>query len=258
MNEVKDKKKKNGDSKKITITLILILVLMVTTTGGTYAYLAISGTDSATITGTVATPSFSLNVQQSTLGGTNNSSVTKTNVMVPQLESALGTAISSGWGCVDGNGNTVCKVYTITITNASTAAVRVIGTIRFSNNNTMKNLKWKRIASATTIGNFKANNTSGTNSLGTTAYDLLDGTIPNTGTGTTYPTACTYDYSSGTSGTQSGCTTDTLAGNGGSKTYYIVVWINETGTEQTDSGTFTATIEFVGENGRGITSTITS
>ena len=35
-------------------------------------------------------------------------------------------------------------------------------------------------------------------------------------------------------------------------------WINETDSRQTDSGTWVATIKFEGENGMGITSTITS
>lgn len=248
MNDV-NKKKGNGDSKKITITLILVLVIMVTTTGGTYAYFALSATNSTTITGTAATVGLTLNVTEAPLGGTSSNS-TKTNVMVPQLESALGTAMGNNYKCVDGNGNTVCKVYTITITNNSTSAVRVIGTIKFAGNNNMSNLKWRRASGVTTLGSYKSN----TSALGTTnAYDLLDGT---TGTSSnTTPSVCTFNTASAT---QTGCTTEFLAGNGGSKTYYIVVWIQETGSAQTDNGTFTATIDFNGENGTGVTSTIRS
>ena len=53
-----------------------------------------------------------------------------------------------------------------------------------------------------------------------------------------------------------------LAG-GASKSYFIVVWISETGAAQTDSGTFTGTVTFNGYSTSGttvsgITSTIRS
>ena len=75
--------------------------------------------------------------------------------------------------------------------------------------------------------------------------------------------ACTPSSSS------SGCSAISLGptSNGTSttpnntQTYYIVVWIEETGSDQSsvDAGkTFNATIKFEGENGKGITSTITS
>lgn len=77
-------------------------------------------------------------------------------------------------------------------------------------------------------------------------------TAANTCTSTTY-----YTKSSTSLGS-----TFTLAG-GGSKTFYIVVWISETGAAQTDSGDFTGTVTFNGftDSGKtvsGITSTIRS
>lgn len=250
MNEVE----KSRDSRKITIALVLILTLMVTTTGGTYAYFALTADNNSVVTGTVAQVGLQLTVTEAALGGT-NSGATKTNVMVPQLETALGTAIGNNYKCVDGNGNTVCKVYTISLKNNSTSAVRVIGTVKFGGGiSIMPNLKWRRIAGVTSLGSYTAN----TSSLGgTAAYDLLDGT---TGTSSaTAPTACTYNTASAT---QTGCTTEFIAA-GATKTYYIVIWIQETGSAQTDgqtattaNRTFTATVSFVGENGTGVTSTI--
>ena len=144
--------------------------------------------------------------------------------------------MGTNYKCVDGNGNTVCKVYTITVRNKSTAAVKVVGTIQFSGNGSMANLKFKRTTSATSVGSYTAaavgNNTSNT-------YDLIA------------TTGATCVVNSGT------CTTANLAANSGEAIYYIVVWINETTNSQTDTGTWRGTITFQGEKGTGITSTIT-
>lgn len=221
------------DSKKILTMIVLIVVLMVCTTSATYAYFALSATNNAA-TGTAATANMTLSVTRATMKSTN------TGVMVPQSESALASAMNSTNQCVDANGNIICEVYTITITNTSTAAVKVKGTIQFSGNGSMPNLKWRRTTNTTTLGS----NTSvavGTNT--TTLWDIPAGT------------ACSVD--SGT-GLDTGCTKISLAKTNGSQTYYIVIWINETGSSQTDTGTWTATIKFEGENGTGITSTITS
>ena len=102
---------KNGDSKKIVILIVLIATLMLGTTGATYAYFALTATNSSTITGTAATTSLELTVTQAALKSGN------TGVMVPQKEAALATAMNSTNKCVDGNNNVICKVYTITVTN---------------------------------------------------------------------------------------------------------------------------------------------
>ena len=211
---------------------------MVTTTGGTYAYLAISANNTTAITGTVASTGLTLAVEEQPLKNNTN-----TGVMVPQLESYLGEAMNATNKCVDGNDNIICKVYKVTITNTSSSSVSVVGTIQFAGNGSMTNLKWRRTTDATTIGNYTSVDI-GTNT--TNKYDLSAGT------------ACTVNASAGT---QTGCTTVNLnktGASGNSQDFYFVVWINETGAEQTDTGTFTATIEFIGANGRGVTSTIVS
>lgn len=243
--------KKEGikNSKRLLITSALILLLMISVTGATYAYFAITATNSTTVTGTAATVGLKLDVTEAALGGTNSG--TKTNVMVPQLASALGTAIGNNYKCVDGNGNTVCKVYTITLTNQSDAGVIVNGRIGFgtynSSNDTFSgytgNVKWRRIASTTaldasTTGAFAAAGQQATNSW----HDLTsDGAcVPS-------PTATT-------------CTDVPIAARG-SITYYIAVWIDEIRAEQNstdESQTFVATINFTGADGTGVTSTIIS
>lgn len=139
-------------------------------------------------------------------------------VMVPQLSSSLGTAMGTDYKCVDANGNIVCKVYKIDVSTNSTATIPTKGTITFTNPTT--NLKWQLASGATTLGSVGA------------------------------ATAAT------TSAAQ--FATPTFTSTTKSFTYYIVIWINETNSEQTDSGTWTATIAFNTANGTGITSTITS
>ena len=241
--------KSENDTRKIFTTLVLVLTLMICTTSATYAYFALSAISNNVITGNAATASLTLTVTPATLKSSN------TGVMVPQLETALETAMNGTNQCVDGNGNIVCKVYTVTVTNGSTAAVKLNGTISFTGTNTsMINLKWKRVNGATTLGT----NTNGSYSSDNTSVCTL-----NAGS-----SACasfpTYDLISGSS-----CSTTTVGScsdvslsktgvSGNSQTYYFVFWINETGDIQTDSGTWKAIITFTGEDGKGITSTITS
>ena len=45
---------------------------------------------------------------------------------------------------------------------------------------------------------------------------------------------------------------------GTTHTIYIAVWIHETGEQQNDAGTFTASVNYTSSDGNGVTSTITS
>lgn len=206
---------KNNDTKKILATLVMVFTLMFCTTSATYAYLAFSATNNVA-TGTIAASGLTLTVTQQTLGGTKSG--TTGTVMVPQLASALGTAMGTNYKCVDTNGNIVCKVYKIDISTTSTATVPTTGTITFTSPTT--NLKWQLATDATTLG--------------------------TTGTATTATTSA------------ASFATPTFTASAQSFTYYIVIWINETNGVQTDSGTWRATIAFNTTTGTGITSTITS
>ena len=232
----------DNDSRKIITMIILIGVLMLCTTGATYAYFAISAVDNSA-TGTAATAKLELTVTQVTLKTPN------TGVMVPQLETALSSAINSSNNCVDDNGNIVCKVYSVTIKNSSTSAVKIIGYIQFSGiyggsneaTKLMPHLKMKRITDATVIGSNTAAAVGGGTS--STLWDIIG----------TSGKSCIVN----TENESDKCTVKPL-GVGASETYYFVVWINEINDVQTDSGTWRATISFQGENGLGVTSTIRS
>ena len=207
-------KSNDNDSKKITFAVVAVLVLMLAVTSSTYAWFAVNATNNNVITGTASNASLELTVTK------NAPTKTNTGVMVPQLETYLGTAMNSSNGCVDSNNNIVCQVYTITVKNTSNATVTLDGTITFGNSSTLPNLKWRKTTNATTLGSYT------TNAANVSTAQTLD-------------------------------TAKQLARNA-TETYTIVVWINEINSAQSDTGTYTATIAFTGSDGRGITSTIRS
>lgn len=234
---------KNNDTKKITALIILIVTVMVTTTSATYAFFQFSASSNNTLTGTAATASIAFAsapttpiapnvtsyqakpmVPQKSLNGT-------TNVLQKAVTGVKPAGESNVIPCVDGNGNAVCRVYSFTIQNNSTATAVIKGQIQFAwgaNNsaaNWFENLKWKLMTSATAV----------TVSSSDAAKSA---------------TKAWQDFATGLS----------LAPNA-TKQYWIVIWIEEIGSNQnnTDKGTWTASIQFINNvDGTGITSTITS
>ena len=225
---------KSNDSKKILTLVVLIATLMITTTGATYAYFAFSGgTSTNTITGTAATASLSFSAEPALIAPAQTAN--KNLPMVPQkalngstnvLQKAL-TGASGKDKCVDTNGNVICRAYSFTIKNESSATAVLKGQIKFAwaSGSSFTNLKWKLMTSATSV------------------------TVASGNVGTSATTAY-----------QNFATNVSLAANG-TQQYWIIVWIEETGTNQnsTDHGTWYGTINFVNNaDGSGITSTITS
>ena len=233
------KEKKNRVDSKILVLIVAIATLVISVTGATYAFFALSVSNSTAITGNTASTQLTLSVEPQTLKSPN------TGVMVPQLGSAIGTAMNATNKCVDANGNVVCKVYKITVTNGSTAAALVNGTIKFTSFTTT-NLRWRRADSATALSNTTTGSyaVSGVTVAVGSEVDLISGA------------ACIPSSSS------AGCTDISLAtGASGVQTYYIVVWLEETNSDQsgTDANkTFNATVKFEGADGKGVTSTITA
>ena len=230
---------KNTDGEnifnKLQLSITLVLILFLSVTGATYAYFAISVSNSTTITGEAATVNLTLDVTK--FFPTTDSE--NTGVMVPQLStsesntSALASALKSG--CVDGNGNIVCQVYKINIKNiGSTATLMVDGEILFYSDNkmttdvnaTMPNLRWKLITSVDAV-------TPSNSVLGTNADLVADANDDNI------------------------FADDVVMVVGSSFDYYIIIWINETNEEQSiDPGkSFYSKVQFTASNGTGVTST---
>ena len=246
MNDKKIQNNNESNSKKILALAVLIVTLMITTTGATYAYFAFGATSENIATGTAASASLSFK-GSGTSCATNTAedktpafiapavAANQTLKMVPQkalngttnvLQKAF-TGASGKDKCVDGNGNVICKAYTFTIKNCSSATAVIKGQIKFTfaSSSGFTNLKWKLMDSATSV-------TVASGNAGATAT-------------TTYA-----NFDTGLS----------LAING-IKQYWIIFWIEETGGTQnsTDYGTWYATINFVNNtDGTGITSTIAS
>lgn len=211
--------KKEHDFRNIVLTFLGVFIILAAVSGGTFAYFAFSATNNTTINGTAATASLTLTVAKI--------SPSSTGPLVPQLESGLKTAVTSG--CVDGNGNKVCQVYSIKIENKSTATATVGASLAFQYASSSKftNLKWKVLSAnptsntAVTLGATKAATSAASlNSIGST----------------------------------------TLQASTGSVTWYVVVWINETTSMQNslDYGTFTGVVNATDSSGKGLTSTFTS
>lgn len=224
---------KNNDSKKIFTLIVLIATIMVSTTSATYAYFAFSASSNNSLNGTAATASLEFSATPELIAPA--TATYNTKPMVPQhalsgttnlLQKAL-TGVSGKDKCVDANNNAVCRAYSFTIKNSSSATAVLRGRIKFTwaASSSFANLKWKLMTSATSVSASSGN--SGT--AATTSFQNFETNI-------------------------------SLAPNA-TKQYWILVWIEETGTTQnsTDYGTWFGTIEFINNtDGSGITSTITS
>ncbi len=228
----------NGNNKNILVLAILILTLAVGTTGATFAYFALSASNTGTITGASAKVETQLEVEK-ILPTTGNPG---TGVMVPQYSAnttkrtnALKNAIDGG--CVDANNNIVCQVYKIEYRNKSTATLRTNATLTLESQ--MTNLKWYTLANASDIATLPASATY------------------------TYPASFTTEYGNAKTTTTLGTAEEVSANN--YRYWYVVIWIEEQGEDQySDDGdkTFDGTIEIqitdtTGTPLRGLTSTFT-
>lgn len=136
--------------------------------------------------------------------------------MVPMSDTDLqkGVTGTSNKSCIDANGNTVCQVYKVNIANGSNIAVNVKGTMTL-NGGGATNMRWQVLTDATHV-----------NDSATTV-------------------------NAGTEGTIIGNQALTASGN---QDFYIVVWLHETNSDQTDPDagkTFTGSITFNGVNADG-------
>ncbi len=208
-----DKNERKGQGTFYMI--IAMLTLVVAIVGATFAYFSLQASDENTIKGNAAQAGLSLEVRKV--------SVDASGDLVPLDETLLEKAIKgdSATGsqmCVDKNGNTVCQVYEIKVTNEGTAATAVNGSLTLSAE-TITNLKWQI---------------------------MTDQSTPVTDTGQFKTTDDTEIAKN-----------DTVEANPGTKTYYIMIWIDEIESPQNDSdtGAFTGVVSFTSADGSGVTGT---
>lgn len=212
----------NRKGTGVFYAVVGVATLVVAIIGATFAYFSATATNNDTIVGGTATGN---NIA---LAVTPIAPVTKgrTENMIPMLEDNLqdGLTGTSGKSCIDSNGNTVCQVYKVTVTNNGATAVKLDATLNLTTakgtgEGTGANMKWQLIQDATTEGSV--------------------GTMKSQGTAELFAD-------------------DLSLAAGANQEYYIVVWLLETGGAQdsSDAGinyTGTVTVNAVGADGNSTT-----
>lgn len=230
MNNNYEQGKKNNDIKGISFVTVGILTIIVAIAGASFAFFQVSATNSNTIKGTSAYTANALGLTVSD----KTSSTVGSKALIPQLNSAIKSAVNANGGCIDGNGSAICKVYEIVIKNNTTTGYYIDAKISFTASS-MPNLKYQVVNSASKL---------------TTISDI-SGVFTN------------GDASATAASTQSTFVNRVNYAASAEKYYYVVVWISEIGAAQTDSGSFTGTVQVdgyssTGASTSGVTSTITS
>ena len=212
----------NRKGPGIFYAVVGVATLVVAIIGATFAYFSATTAPNTDITGTTA----DVQAMKLTVSPVANPTEQK---LVPQHKVGLPTAFKATTACVDANGNAVCKVYKINITNPGTAAISSKGTLELKadSGSTFTNLKWALVEN---VGEDD---------------DLSTATVNSTTNGMA----------------KAEIASPLLAASTGSETYYVVIWIEELGTDQTaqDKGTFTGTVTWGGVDGDiQVTSTFTA
>ena len=206
-----------------------VATLVVAIIGATFAYFSASTPDNTEITGTTAeVKALTLDVAPV---------IEPVELLVPQLSETLDEAIAES--CVDANGNGVCRVYKITVTNPGSAAIDSKGTITLSAANpesAFENLKWAVVTgiSDDSYANAEIGAING----------MAEATIDT-------PLLEAATVEEGEEATEATNTAE----------YYVVVWLqenNQPNQQEKDHGTFTGTVKWAGIDGDiKVTSTFT-
>ena len=205
-----------NNGRGIFYGVIGVATLIVAIIGATFAYFSASATNDQDVTGTTASgASLAIAISKVSATGTEKN-------MVPMLSTDLQKGVTGvtekGGSCKDANGNTVCEVFKVTVTNGSAdIGLNVKGTMNLTS--TAKNMKWQVLTDATTV-----------DGTATTVAQGAEGVITNN---------------------------QALAASG-THDFYLVVWLEETNAAQDadDAGkTFTGTVTFNGVNADGSSST---
>lgn len=125
----------NNNGRGIFYGVIGVATLVVAIIGATFAYFTASQrSNEGDITGNAASVSFSLSVErEETTDQENGGLIPMSNSMVEQAVAVGGEpGVKNGTNkvaCVDDNGNSVCQIYKVTVTNTSTIALNLDGFI---------------------------------------------------------------------------------------------------------------------------------
>ena len=233
----------NRKGPGVFYAVVGVATLVVAIIGATFAYFSASAANNEAITGNTAEAGgVELTITPVTTTGTNmlplnlmdNTKATDPATgAADQFADALGA--TKGASCKDSNGNNVCQVYSITVKNKSTTStVQVRGTLNLATEAT--NMKWQLLETGTS----------------TARADFA--TVVDKGV--------TGDVTVGgnTGATGKAAASQSLAAEA-SATYYVLVWLEETGAAQETadaSKSFTGTVTFNAVDASGKTSGLTA
>ena len=208
----------NNNGKGIFYGVIGVATLVVAIIGATFAYFSATATNDTVIQGNAAQIGLNLEVEKVSTDAAAG--------LIPMNDADVskglkGDAATSNKMCVDKNGNTVCQVYQITVTNNGTATAVVNGTLNITGA-TFANLKWQLL-----------NGTESDSLTTTTTYNPISTTTLDTGASLTAS---------------------------GSKTYFVMIWISNLSSDQStaDTGSFTGSVTFNSADGAGVSATFSS
>ena len=215
-----------NDKVMFPYLIIFIVAFCISVLGASYAYFAVSSSNSNSISGDAAIVSIDLNVSKVFPSGDDGN-----KDMIPQLSgSALDSALKSG--CIDSNSNAVCQVYKISVKNSGSAQYTVNGSVSFFSDNVMQvnvsnampNLRWMIASSVDEVNSHNS---------------ILGSSIVYIANSEGSVFARNVEFAS-------------LDEN----IYYLVVWVNETNNSQVDlDNSFYGRVMFVSSNGSGVTAT---
>lgn len=213
MEENKNMKKMNGP---LVYAIVGVAVLIVAVAGSAYAYYAASAT--ANLSGTAAGAGLNLTVNKISTGATGNlipidaTAATLTNAAKGWSGSAVGTSWNAANACKDKNGYSVCQIYEVKLTNSSTVAMNFNIGVTALSGANTPNIDVVKMAS----------------NISVTAVTSIKGSA----------TGIASNVS--------------VAANGTSPTYYIMVFIKNLSTAQTDNGAFSGTVTAISTTGEQV------
>lgn len=220
----------NRKGPGIFYAVVGVATLVVAIIGATFAYFSASNTNNTVITGSTSeAANLALEVKQldTAAGG-----------LIPMYDNLAGQGVNNN--CVDSNGNTVCHVYQIKLTNGK-SPVNINGTLSFTG------------AAQNIVYDITFVDQDATKDLA-----ALSTEISTTTTG--------VDFKTATVEAPAALATNSAFTANQTKYYYVTVWLHETGGEQetVDAGqttAYTGTVTFnaVGANGtNGVTATFST
>ena len=143
-----------GVSKQLTFAISGVAVLIIAIAGSAYAYFTASATSDAFTGSTLDVKLDKPVVTAVTADGAKGAGLIPIyDGTVTGHDSQLSTAVSNTNKCVDKNGYTVCKVYSVSIHNSGSTATTINFSVSLTSTGT--NVTWAKMNSATEFGSLK-------------------------------------------------------------------------------------------------------